>query len=72
MKDGNFIQLWMDSRTTVAFINHQGSMCSQILYSMAKELWGMVTAWGNWIKAFWLPRDDNQVSNILSKGNLLT
>ena len=39
---------------------------------MALELWDHVVSMGGWLRATWLPRDSNQVSDMLSKGSILT
>ena len=72
MKEGDYVHLSMDSRTAVAFINRQGGTRSRPLCRLALELWDYVLSLGGWIRASWLPRDSNQVADMLSKQSLET
>ena len=72
METGDYIHLGMDSKTAVAFCNRQGGTRSKILNSVASQLWDHVLRMGGWLRATWLPRDCNQISDMLSKENLLT
>ena len=67
MKQGDYVQLSMDSKPAVAFVNRQGGTRSRILCAAALELWNFVISKGGW-----LPRDENQISDMLSKGSLDT
>ena len=72
MRQGDFVSLFLDSRTAVAFVNRQGGTRSVKLCSTALELWELVLARKGWIKATWLPRDLNQAADMLSKAAIET
>ena len=72
MEQGDFVNLFLDSRTAVAFVNRQGGTRSSILCSTALKLWKMVLARDGWVKANWLPRDLNQMADMLSKSAIDT
>lgn len=67
MIQGDTIKLHMDSMTAVAFVNRQGGTRSRLLCSAAQDLWGLVLARGGWVQAHWVPREDNDQADFLSK-----
>ena len=70
MEEGDYVHLSMDSRTAVAFVNRQGGTRSRLLCALALELWDFVLSRGGWIRASWVPRDTNQMADMLSKESL--
>ena len=72
MLHGDYVHLRMDSKTAVAFINRQGGTRSRPLCCLVLELWGLVLSRGGWIRASWVPRDSNQMADMLSKQSLET
>ena len=67
MKEGDVVQLYMDSQVAVAFVNRQGSIRSRILCASALDLWQEVLNKNSWIEASWLPLEYNEQANFLSK-----
>ena len=67
MAPGDHVQLSLDSMTAVAFINRMGGTRSLPLCLAAIELWDTVLSRGCWVTAVWLSRDENQLSDMLSK-----
>ena len=67
MAPGDHVQLSLDSMTAVAFINRMGGTRSLPLCLAAIELWDMVLSRGCWVTAVWLSREENQLSDMLSK-----
>ena len=67
MKEGDVVQLYMDSQVSVAFVNRQGGTCSRILCASALDLWQEVLNKKGWIMANWLPREYNEQADFLSK-----
>ena len=67
MKPGDSVLINLDSRTAAAFINRMGGTRSKSLCKEALELWDLVLANHGWVKANWLPRDQNQQADMLSK-----
>lgn len=72
MEEGDVVSLHMDSMTAVAFTNRQGGTRSRLLCSSALALWDMVLARRGWLRAHWLPREDNEQADFLSKYSLIT
>ena len=70
--EGDCLQIGMDSKTAVAFINRMGGTRSKILCDIALDIWKLVLAKDAWLKATWLPRENNQLSDMLSKESLMT
>lgn len=68
---GDYVNLAVDSRTTAAFINRQGGTRSKVLCSKAKQLWSLVLSLGGWVKAHWIPREENELADMLSKSNIM-
>ena len=68
---GDYVNLAVDSRTTAAFINRQGGTRSKVLCSKAKQLWSLVLSLGGWVKAHWIPREENELADMLSKTNIM-
>ena len=71
MIQGDIVQLGMDSKTAVAFCNKMGGTRSIILNKIALNLWDYVLSMGGWLKAIWVPRDCNQIADMLSKESIL-
>ena len=72
LNPGDYVQLSMDSKTAVAFVNRKGGKRSQSLCKAALEFWQMVLSRDCWVKAAWLPREDNTFPDMLSKHSILT
>ena len=72
MKDGDTITMNLDNRTAAAFINRMGGTRSRKLCGAALELWNVVLRRNGWIKANWLPREENQLADMLSKAAIDT
>lgn len=70
MAQGDHVQLSLDSMTAVSFINRMGGTRSLPLCLAAIELWDMVLSRGCWVTAVWLSRDENQLSDMLSKSKV--
>ena len=71
MIKGDHVLLEMDSAVAVAFINRMGGTRSAPLRDKALQLWQMVLERQGWVTARWLPREQNQVADLLSKESLL-
>ena len=67
MEEGDTILMNLDSRTAAAFINRMGGTRSRSLCKTALDLWRIVLDRQGWIKANWLPREENQLADLLSK-----
>merc|ERR1711954_520267 len=72
MQDGDTITMKLDNRTAAAFINRMGGTRSRKLCGAALELWNVVLRKNGWIKANWLPREENQLADMLSKAAIDT
>ena len=72
MQDGDTITMNLDNRTAAAFINRMGGTRSRKLCGAALELWNVVLRRNGWIKANWLPREENQLADMLSKAAIDT
>ena len=72
MHQGDYVHLSLDNMTAVSFINRQGGTRSRPLCLEAMALWQTVLARNGWVRASWVPRDDNQLSDLLSKTALQT
>ena len=72
MQQGDFVHLSLDNMTAVSFINRQGGTRSLPLCKEAISLWQTVLSRGGWVRASWVPREENQLSDLLSKSALLT
>ena len=72
VQPGDHVHLSMDSKTAVAFVNRQGGTRSTILCQVALQLWEALVRRQAWVTATWLPRDENQIADMLSKESLLT
>ena len=72
MLKGDFVHMSLDNKTAVSFINRMGGTRSKGLCSDALKLWHMVLKKKGWIKAVWVPRELNQLSDMLSKSPLNT
>ena len=72
MVSGDHVQLSLDSMTAVSFINRMGGTRSLPLCLAAMELWDIVLSRGCWVTAVWLSRDENQLSDMLSKTRVAT
>ena len=72
MLDRDLVNLFMYSRVAVAFVNRQRGTRSWILCSAALDLWKTVLsrARGGWIKAHWVPREENEQADYLSNSAL--
>ena len=70
MSQGDQVHLSLDSLTAVSFINRMGGTRSRPLCSAAQELWDLVLSRGGWVSAVWVSRDDNQLSDMLSKSKV--
>ena len=70
MHVGDHVLLEMDSTVAVAFVNRLGGTRSASLRDKALELWNLVLARQGWVTARWLPREQNQVADLLSKERL--
>ena len=70
MAPGDSIKLHMDSMTAVAFVNRQGGTRSRLLCSAAQDLWDLVLRRGGWIQAHWVPREENDQADFLSKHSI--
>ena len=68
---GDYVNLAVDSRTTAAFINRQGGTRSKILCNQSIKLWNFVLGMGGWIRAHWVPREQNEVADMLSKSSIM-
>ena len=67
MTQGDHVQLSLGSMTAVSFINRMEGTRSLPLCLAALHLWDMVLSRGCWVTAVWVSRDDNQLSDMLSK-----
>ena len=72
MRMGDHILLEMDSTTAVSFINRMGGTRSATLRDKAIEIWRLVLSRQGWLTARWIPREKNQVADLLSKEHFLT
>ena len=72
MRQGDYVQLGLDNMTAVSFINRMGGTRSKPLCLAAMYLWETVLSRGGWLKAVWVPREENQLSDLLSKSALQT
>ena len=72
MRDGDNITMNLDNRTAAAFINRMGGARSRKLCGAALELWNVVLRRNGWIKANWLPREENQLADMLLKAAIDT
>ena len=72
MKDGEHILLEMESTVAVSFINKMGGTRSAPLRDKAIEIWNLVLEKKGWITARWIPREQNQMADLLSKESLQT
>ena len=70
MSQGDQVHLSLDSLTAVSFINRMGGTRSRLLCSAAQELCDLVLSRGGWVSAVWVSRDDNQLSDMLSKSKI--
>ena len=70
MAAGDVVSLHMDSMAAVAFCNRQGGTRSRLLCSSALALWDLVLSRKGWLRAHWLPREDNDQADFLSKYSL--
>ena len=70
MHMGDHVLLEMDSTVAVAFVNRMGGTRSASLRDKALELWKLVLDRQGWVTARWLPREQNQIADLLSKENL--
>ena len=68
----DLVQLHLDNMTAVAFINRMGGTRSSPLCQAAMSLWHTVLSKQGWVKATWVPREGNQLSDLLSKSALQT
>ena len=67
MRTGDSISIGLDSKTAVAYINKKGGTVSRVLSNLSLALWATVLEKGGWIQAHWIPRGENEVSDMLSK-----
>ena len=67
---GEYVHLSLDNQTAVAFINRMGGTRSIPLCADAIRLWQTVLEKRGWVKAVWVPREENQLSDMLSKTKL--
>ena len=72
MEDGDVVNLQMDSQVAVVFVNKMGGTRSRIICTAAIELWKLVLLRGGWVTAYWVPREDNEQADMLSKSSLET
>ena len=72
MQHGDRVNINLDSRTAAAFINRMGGTRSLPLCRIALELWDVVLERQGWLTATWLPRDQNQQADLLSKSAIDT
>ena len=72
MRRHDHVLLEMDSTTAVSFINRMGGTRSVSLRDKALEIWKLVLSRQAWVTARWIPREINQVADLLSKEHLLT
>ena len=72
MTKGDHVLLEMDSTVAVSFINRMGGTRSATLRDKAIEIWELVLSKQGWLTARWIPREMNQVADLLSKEHLLT
>ena len=70
--EGDHILMEMDSTAAVSFINRMGGTRSAPLRDKALEIWELVLSRKAWVTARWIPREENQVADLLSKEHLLT
>ena len=67
MSAGDRVQLLLDNKCCVSYVQRQGGTKSASLNSLARELWSVVLSRGGWVTAEWRPRDENQTADLLSK-----
>ena len=67
MEDGDRVTVGIDSTTAVAFINKMGGTRSLTLCKEALSLWRLVLERRGWVTAYWLPREENEQADMLSK-----
>ena len=67
MREGDMVQLYMDSLVAVAFVNRQGGTRSRILCASALSLWQEVLNKKGCIVASWLPREYKEQADFLPK-----
>ena len=67
MEDGERISIGIDSTTAVAYINKMGGTRSRALCREALSLWGLVLSRRGWVSAYWVPREENERADMLSK-----
>ena len=72
MSRHDHILLEMDSTAAVSFINRMGGTRSAPLRDKALEIWELVLSRQAWVTARWIPREINQVADLLSKEHLRT
>ena len=72
MEEGDHVLLQMDSTVAVSFINRKGGTRSAPLRDKALEIWKMILNKRGWVTARWIPREENQMADLLSKENMKT
>ena len=55
MKDKDIINLHMDSKVAVSFVNRKGGTRSRTLCTAALDLFKLVLSKKGWVKAYWVP-----------------
>ena len=72
MSKGDHVHLTMDSSCAVAYVNKMGGTRSSYLCKEALAIWDLVLARKGWISAYWVPREENEASDLLSKSPIQT
>ena len=72
MRQGEHVHRSLDNQTAVSFINRMGGTRSRPLCMEAIQLWETVLDRQGWVKAVWVPREKNQLSDMLSKTQMNT
>jgi hypothetical protein len=71
IETGDYALVRMDSTAAVAYVNKHGGTRSSTLSNVALDFWKSVSDKGAWMRAAWVPREENQTADLLSKENLL-
>ena len=72
MERGDHVHISMDSTCAVAYLNKMGGTRSRALCQVAINIWDTVLSRDGWVTASWVPREENEASDLLSKSPLQT
>ena len=67
LRPGDNASISLDSRSAAAYVNKMGGTVSSNLSGIALAIWDKVVSRGSWVTAHWIPREENGLSDMLSK-----